>query len=90
MLYNPEVNRIKALQHKHNLGCPPMPIELQIEDESFENNGRIGVKYRATVKKVDLELSSELRFPFKIRGVRGQWLWSDAQERGVWSEDLEE
>ena len=55
-----------------------MPIELQIEDESFQTNGKIGVKYRATVQEVDLELAGALRYPFKIRGVLGQWLWSDA------------
>ena len=88
LLYNKEVNEIKMLEHKHNLACQPIPITWKIEDESFNHEGMIEVTFNAKVRSVELKKKYNLTYPFKTRSVQGKWVWSDFQQKVLWSEEI--
>lgn len=38
---------------------------------------------------MELQAKHNLDYPFKVRSVHGRWVWSEAQQKVVWSEEIE-
>ena len=55
LLYNEEINKIKSLQKKINLGCSPLPVVCQIEDEALQVDGQVEVTYCAKAAGVEIK-----------------------------------
>ena len=72
MLYNKEINKIKATE-LNGIATGTVPIEFKVEQDAFADDGNYEIKYKTTVNKVDIDTNYTVR-KLKKRSDNAQFL----------------